>query len=213
MGLSPFLTLWGELENSWLRVLIVGCGISTEPALLARLGYKVTAFDVSKVAISHVEANPASDDKMASWLISELPESLWEKSGNGMTLSLDDEARQNALRQTLDRLARPNGSLTTTYADFRELRADDPFDIVYSPWSWQCLDAEGRAALPRSAYGWLAPGGVAYFATQNITRSLDDELSAACTAAGFFPRSAEADRCQHQLRAGGKMWTDFRASG
>jgi hypothetical protein len=67
--------------------------------------------------------------------------------------------------------------------------------------------------LPRSAFGWLAPGGVAYFATQNVTRALDDELSAGCAAAGFFRRNGDAAGVQRQLEAGGKMWTDFRASG
>jgi SAM-dependent methyltransferase len=77
---SPFLRLTEQLDNARRRVLIVGCGVSTEPALLARLGYEVVAFDVSQRAVKYVNRNPATDRDLAKWLTLELPDhATWQE--------------------------------------------------------------------------------------------------------------------------------------
>src|SRR5262245_46631144 len=77
--------LLGHLENlgnppAWRSVLVVGCGISTEPEALAYAGYQVVAFDLSQVATAHVTSHPATPVELAGWLGLTLPRGrrAWE---------------------------------------------------------------------------------------------------------------------------------------
>lgn len=238
-GTSPFRSLVAGLSAPWRRVLVVGCGTSIEPALLTKLGYQVVAFDVSGVAISFLESNPPTDAELAHFLTLEIPWSAWKKLKDGSLVAPEGDDGRRAHAEALARLSRPGGSLELRRCDFRELRADGAFDVVYSPWSWQCLPSEGRALLVSSAAGWLAPGGGAFFAVQNLPASMHSELTSACTAAGLLRRHEIADgmrqagwpqnadewerdreRCEAEdvamlakLRDGAKMWDVYNASG
>jgi hypothetical protein len=134
---------------------------------------------------------------------------------------------------------RGGGSLELVCADFRDFTRPMAFDVVYCPWSWQCLDKDGRRELPRRAFAWLAPGGACRVVTQNLQNEQSRELAKVFTAAGFFRRdelastywtneynqgrgswerhqelSAEDDqRARGRLDAGEKMYDVYNASG
>lgn len=207
LPLSPFLQLVDWLERpKWRRVLVVGCGISTEPALLAWLGYEVIAIDVSAVAIDHLEKNPATRKELASW----------------MRLRPDPSNDENRAFDTEEALAvlgsAPTGSLQLLCVDFRDYAPAEGFDVVYCPWSWQCLDLDGRRELAQRAFAWTVPGGACRIATQNSTKEQSIELDRVFQEAGFFDRRdnnrADDDtRARTRLDAGEKLYDVFRASG
>lgn len=209
LSLSPFLRYVEELELTGHRVLVVGCGISTEPALLAHLGYEVVAFDVSPVAIDHIRAHPATEGELSNWLVPHLPADSWGKHDGVPRFLLEGKAKIRALRKTLKQMSKAGGSLTTLCADVRTFVPDQPFDLVYSPWSWQCLSQPLRAELPKRIHGWLRPGGAAVIATQNVSHPLCDELVAVFAAAGLV--RADEQTTRHELDA--KRWFHFGASG
>jgi SAM-dependent methyltransferase len=230
LPLSPFLNLvdWFE-RRSWRRVLVVGCGISTEPAAIAHVGYEVVAFDVSRVAIDHITSEPATLVEIASWL------SVRREGGSDQNAFRD---REDVLAN-LEAFRRPGGSLRYECAPFTSFEPRAPFDIVYCPWSWQCLDSAGRLELPRCVSNWLTPGGACRVAIQNVNAQLGDELERAFLVAGFFRRDAvsrqyfaetynrglgsreryeqhliEDDLRAHvQLDEGGRMFDAYHASG
>lgn len=198
IGTSAFLHLVDLFgRRSWRRVLVVGCGISTEPALMAHLGYEVVALDVSSVAIDHITSAPATRAELARWLDSRhgaYDEQPLEGGDNPYRIRVFNFDKALS---ALDSLHRPGGSLAYHRASFETFTHEAPFDIVYCPRVWQCLDPELRAELPRRAFNWLAPGGACRLVTQNLSAdapadSLCDgrlnELLDDFREAGFFDR-------------------------
>lgn len=206
LPISPLLHCVADLESSPGRVLVVGCGVSTEPALLAHLGYEVVAFDVSPVAIDHIRARPATEGELSSWLAPYLAADSWGMRDGVPRFVLEGKARVVALRRTLKRMSKPGGSLRTLCADLRAFTAEQPFDVVYSPWSWQCLSKPLRAELPKRIHAWLGPRGAAVVATQNLAGERADEIEDVFAAASFLRGGVHGP-------ADAKRWFLFAASG
>jgi len=212
LGSSPLLHLLdGFGRRSWRRVLVVGCGISTEPAMMAHLGYEVVAIDVSRVAIDHITSVPARRAEMARWLGQShgAYNEEWSE-GEGRSVRLLEFRLDKALA-ALDSLYRPGGSLAYHCASFETFTHGAPFDIVYCPRVWQCLDRKLRVELPRRALGWLAPGGACRLVTHGLTAGPPhgslrydgrlNELLDSFLEAGFFDRE-EGERSYHANNPG-----------
>jgi SAM-dependent methyltransferase len=229
---SPLLKLVDRFDpdSAWRRILVVGCGISTEPAALAHIGYNVVAIDMSEVAIQYVKAHPPTRNEIANWLTEHCRndeatqpsfkeiEDWLRRQGEGDKTPFFD-VLETATR--LDALYRPGGSLEARCLDFRELDPVDSFDVVYSPWSWQCLEPDLRRELPGRAFAWLATGGACLLVTQNLQDALEAELYTVFAAAGFFPgdpqrrlpQAWQDDDARARLAAGEKMHFTYRGSG
>lgn len=186
LPVSPFLTFVDWLERPlWRRVLVVGCGVSTELAAIAHAGYEVLGFDVSEVAVGHLRQHPASREDIASWMM------LRRTGGSEERMRTPAEAVAS-----LAELGRPGGSMSLFASDLLDVSLEAPVDIVYCPWSWQPLDDARRKELPRRAYSWLAPGGACLVATTNlgVFRAAEpSELHAHFRGAGFFQRFDRAE--------------------
>ncbi len=81
-----------------------------------------------------------------------------------------------------------------------------PFDVVYSPWSWQCLGVDARRDLARRAFAWTAPGGACRVASHNLPANAWDELDRVFQEAGFFARDKLAAAYRRQ-RQGASDWS------
>ncbi len=227
---SAFLHLVEWFDGQpWRRVLVVGGGISTEPAVLEHLGYEVVAIDISEVAISHLRKHPATRDELAAWLRCRRPPGSEESR-------VLDQADSLAL---LDEARRDGGSLELVCSAFQAFELDAPVDVVYCPRSWQCLDGGGRRELAQRAFQWIVPGGACRILTQNLRTTDSKELDDAFLHAGFFRRNesahgyserrqggvlfswdrynelAEQDdvRAKERLASGEKMFDVYNASG
>ena len=172
----------------WRSVLVIGFGISTEPAALAHAGYEVIALDVSQVAVDHVMAHPATPVQLATWF------GFGQPRGGDLDSPAKYEAfaarRRNPdpaeARRLLDPHHREGGSLITMCKDFHAFPADRRFDIVYVPLTWHCLDADAQDRLARRAFAWLVPGGMCFFTTLRVRGEPLAKLHREHAAAGFF---------------------------
>jgi SAM-dependent methyltransferase len=184
---SPLLEVIVSLGDPppWRSLLVVGCGISTEPAAFAHMGYDVVAFDISQVAIAYVEAHPATPEQLVNWIVGRAYD---HSTGELLSRRRRDD---DELRRILELHRREGGSLVTQCSGFRELAVQRTFDIVYCPNSWRCLEPEDRAELARRAFAWLAPGGMCLVSTMNLSEKDEEALHRDFSAAGLFERDPE----------------------
>lgn len=200
--LPPFFDLVDWLPRpAWKRVLVVGCGVSTEMFAMMGAGYHVVAFDSSSVAIEWRKNQRASKSQVAWWFM------VRGDPAAGSRVFLEPE---EALAK-LPEFTRERGTLEWRCADFRDVQ--DSADIVYCPWSWQCLDENRRAELPQWIAQRLVPGGACRVAAQNLRDDGFDEFTRAFTAAGMFLREDDEAKTLARLDAGEKMFDLFNSSG
>ena len=188
---SALLQALTNLGDAWVghSVLVIGCGISTEPAALAHAGYDVVALDLSRVAVAHVIEHPATPQQLATWF----------GLGHDIDLTAVHDAASFAeavqrqrnpdpaeVHRVLDAHRRAGGSLVTLCQDFRAFETDRRFDIVYIPYTWHCLEAKIQTQLARRAFAWLVPGGICSLMTIGIQGEFLETLHREFAAAGFF---------------------------
>jgi SAM-dependent methyltransferase len=115
---NPNFVSWAErcgLSGAGRRAVKVGCGLGDDAEELRRLGFRVTAFDISPTAIKWCRRRfPASD---VEYLVADLFDPPWEWGGNfdlvleSNTLqSLLPELRPRAMEQVA-KLPAPGGTL------------------------------------------------------------------------------------------------------
>jgi SAM-dependent methyltransferase len=155
---SPCLRLLKSFgEARWKSILILECGVSTEPEMLAQEGYEVTAIDVSPTAIAYARAHPATPAEIDGWFA-------------GETFAA----------------SRLKGELIHQVSTLDVIAPQRQPDVIYAPSvSEQLIDAS--PTIPAGhAYRILKPGGacLVHLHTTNdpIFFGLIDEFS----AAGFF---------------------------
>ncbi len=159
--------------RNWQSVLVLGCGISTEPEAIARAGYEVLATDVSSFAIDYMRTHPASGDELAYW-----HQMRGEPEPTGRIGTCRYEVRDLAQ-------AEPNAA----------------FDVVYAPWVWQCLTpATQRSGLERLS-DWIRPGGACLVTLQNIGGDSIDALNRDFANAGFFDGYEMSSRWNAERRS------------
>jgi trans-aconitate methyltransferase len=185
------------------RIVVFGCGISTEPAALAYVGHEVIAIDRSSVAVEHLREQPATRHEIAWWLRMQL-----RRQANG---ELEREPVDvDVMVARLDEERRPGGSLTLLCADMRTHVPSSAVDLVYMPWSWQCLEKDDRRTTLERAFGLLAPGGVIVVAGQNLgANNLYTELARSMERAGFFAESPRSDEFRAKEGDGKNRRADF----
>jgi|TARA_B100000131_G_C18125233_1_gene614446 SAM-dependent methyltransferase len=66
----PFLVEWAQSNPGRGRALVVGCGLGEDAAFLSKIGWEVTAFDVSKSAVDW--AKELHSDTPVKWLVEDL---------------------------------------------------------------------------------------------------------------------------------------------
>jgi SAM-dependent methyltransferase len=201
--ISPFFHLVDWLPaRPWKRVLVVGCGVSTEMFAIWGVGYHVVAFDISSVAIEYRKNTRASKAQVAWWF------QVRGDLASGLNVF---QTPEEALAK-LPEVTRERGTLEWRCADFRDV-SDTGFDVVYCPWSWQCLDEESRAELPRWVARRLVPGGACRVVAQNLNGEGFDELVRVFSAAGMFLREDDDAKTLARLDAGERMFDLFNSSG
>ena len=186
-------------REEWKRVLVVGCGVSTEMRAMSAVGYEVLAIDVSGVAIEHLQTTRYLRAEVAWWF----------QRRRDPTSDLNVYLSPEEALAKLEGFRRDGGSLEVRCCDFREV-SETSFDIVYCPWSWHCLDDEARRELPRACAKWLVPGGAVRIATYNMTAEGAAELEAAFATVGIQYAGHDA---LVRLAAGDRLYDVYNFSG
>ncbi|HLZ62875.1 MAG TPA: class I SAM-dependent methyltransferase [Ktedonosporobacter sp.] len=119
MTASPLLIEWAtryNLRGEGKRALVVGCGLGEDAEAIARLGFTVTAFDISPTAINWCQRRfPTSQVHYTVADVLKLPEE-WSQHFDFIveifTLqSLPDDELRNQATANLARCVAPGGSL------------------------------------------------------------------------------------------------------
>jgi SAM-dependent methyltransferase len=203
---SPCLQLIAEFD-SWGRVLVVGCGVSTEPEAIAEAGCTVFAFDSSEVAIAYVVQHPATREELAYW---------------------------QQMTPRAPGLAKHPGTCTHSVDELLRFSPTGQYDVVYFPWIFNLLSEEERSQAASRAFEWTAAGGSCLVALQNALSCEVARVGDVFARNGYFElnrksrkfnalggdwtkyeqiRVEEQRAARARLTAGHKMLVIFNAGG
>lgn len=174
----------GRFEHWGIEtVLEAGCGLGLAPHLLAHWGYKVTATDISPVAIQFLKSRIVSESELAKTMVMLVP---FEPDHPGYGLGghyyvMDHDTKLAFLRAR----QRPGGSLQFLKLDWRSPELPKAhFDLIHSRNGLRCATEDFFRETIASFEALLAPGGLLFLENTNAwdikfgkAQALIDEFS------------------------------------
>ncbi|HEY3266755.1 MAG TPA: class I SAM-dependent methyltransferase [Armatimonadota bacterium] len=163
---NAFYGVIEDLRASGLkRVLYPGCGLDVLPYFLAHEGLRVTAADISRVAVEYEKAHPPGVGWWRLWL------AFCRRERTRAMLDLSPSELAECRRMECVE----GGSIAFEVMDaFSALDHGDPYEAVVTRNLLEHYEADERAALLSSMHRRLRPGGYLFLQTEADSLSADE---------------------------------------